>query len=59
MRRISGGVAVFCLSFLANQAAAILDLRYGLYAGALAAIIGYGLVVTSGPARRYLWSRRK
>lgn len=58
MRRVWGGLALFLVSFLANQIAAVLELSYGIAAGTLAAIIGFGLVVTAAPIRARLWSVR-
>src|SRR5262249_56442546 len=53
------GVAMWLLAIPGNQIANQLDLSYGFYAAALAAIIGYGLVVTSGPARKHLWRQSR
>jgi hypothetical protein len=57
MRRFWVGAAVILLSFFIDQVAGVLGLEWGITLASLAAIIGYGLLVTSGPVKAiWVWA---
>ncbi len=57
MRQFWAGTALMLSSLFVNQLANVLDLRYGTIGAIAAAIIGYGLLVTSSPLKRFwLWA---
>jgi len=56
VRRSLAGLATILLAFAVNQVSALLDFSWGVYAAVASAVIGYGLLLTAGPTRRFVWS---
>jgi hypothetical protein len=54
MRQFWAGTALMLASLFVNQLATVLDLRYGTVGAIAAAVIGYGLLITSEPLKK-LW----
>lgn len=55
MRQFWAGIASLLLAIPLNQLSNILDMAWGIWTAVVAATIGYGLLVTSQPIRRYIW----